>query len=123
MEEKLAHAVVRDENIGESVVIVVREGYAQRAPFERGDSGLLADVFECAIAAIAIKDVRGRGEFGRRTVRLPLASANLAVLRVPEHVSRDEQVQVAVVVVIEEARGTAPASRLHAGFGGHVGER
>src|SRR5580693_7023188 len=111
MEEKLAHAVVRDENIGESVVIIVREGDAERASFDRGDSGPLADVFECAIAAVAIEDIRGRGEFGRRTVGLPLASANLAVLRVPEHVSRDEQVQVAVVVVIEEARGATPASR------------
>src|SRR5271170_4653863 len=122
MEQKLAHAIVRNENIGETIVIVVGKRHTKGTPLERGDAGALADVFECAIAAIAIKDIGRCREFGGRTVRLPFIAANLAVLRVPEHVARDEQVEVAVVIVINEAGGTAPAARLHACFGSYVGE-
>ena len=110
MEEKLAHAVVGHENVGESVAIVIGERDAERAALERGDAGTLADVFECAVAAIAVKNIGGLREFGGRAVRLPLVAADLAVLGVPQHVAGDEQVEMAVVVVVEEPCGTAPAS-------------
>ena len=35
VEQKLAHAIVRNENIGEAVVIVVGKGHAERAPLDR----------------------------------------------------------------------------------------
>src|SRR5579863_9929612 len=83
---------------------------------------MLTDVFEGAVAAIAIKNVGGLREFGGRAVRLPLVAADFAVLGVPEHVAGDEEVEMAVVIVIEEARRTAPASGFDARFGGYVGE-
>src|ERR1700733_16237284 len=81
---------------------------------------MLADVFECAIAAIAIKDICGRWELSWRAIGLPLAPAYLAVLRIPHHVARDQQIQMAVIVVIEKAGGAAPAASLPPGFGGDV---
>src|SRR5580693_8991881 len=81
---------------------------------------MLADVFECAIAAIAIKEICGRWELSWRAIGLPLAPAYFAVLRIPHHVARDQQIQVAVIVVIEKAGGAAPTASLHSGFGGDV---
>src|SRR5580704_819759 len=59
VEEKLAHAVVRHEDVCKSIVIIVRKADTERAPLERRDAGALADVFECAIAAVAVEQVRG----------------------------------------------------------------
>ncbi len=120
VEKKLAHAVVRYEDVGESIVIVVREADAERAPLERSDTGSLADVFKSAIAAIAVEEVRGRREFGGRAVCLPLVAANFAVLGVPYHVASDKQVEVTVVIVIEKSCRTAPATSFDARFSGHV---
>src|SRR6202020_1488202 len=52
VKEKLAHAVVGNEDVGESIVIVVREAHAQRAALDGRNPGRTADVFECAIAAV-----------------------------------------------------------------------
>src|SRR5271163_4850731 len=80
----------------------------------------MADVFECAIAAIAIKDICGRRELSWRAIGLPLAPADLAVLCIPYHVTRYEQIQMAVVVVIEKAGGAAPTASLYTRLGGDV---
>src|SRR6202034_2223483 len=80
----------------------------------------MADVFECAIAAVAIKNICGRGKLSRRAVGLPLGPADLAVLRIPYHVARDQQIQVAVVVVIKKSCRTAPTTSLYAGLGRDV---
>src|SRR5580658_7544758 len=83
---------------------------------------MFADVFEGAIAAIAIEDASGGGESAWRAVGLPFVAADFAVLRVPEHVTRDEKIEMAVVIVIEEAGRAAPASGRHAGLDGYIGE-
>src|ERR1700724_2476087 len=83
-----AHAVIRNKDVGESIVIVVREAHAKRAPLDRRNPGTLADVFECAITTVAIKNICGDWELSRRAVGLPLAAADLAVLRIPYHVAR-----------------------------------
>src|SRR5580658_5935983 len=83
---------------------------------------MFADVFEGAIAAIAIEDASGGGESAWRAVGLPFVAADFAVLRVPEHVTRDEKIEMAVVIVIEEAGRAAPASGRYARFGRYIRE-
>src|ERR1700678_3682948 len=83
---------------------------------------MLADVFESAIAAVAVRNIGGRREFAGRAVGLPFLAADLAGLGVPQHVPGNEQIQVAIVVVIEEPRRTGPATGRYAGFGSDVGE-
>src|SRR5580658_7343401 len=83
---------------------------------------MFADVFEGAIAAIAIEDASGGGESAWRAVGLPFVAADFAVLRVPEHVTRDEKIEVAVIIVIEEAGRAAPASSCYSGLCGYVRE-
>src|SRR5580704_12767848 len=108
MKKELPHAVIRNENIGESIVIVIRERHAERPALARSNVGMFADVLESAIAAIAVQNASGGRKCSRRAVSLPLVPADFAVLRVPEHITRHEQVEVPVVVVIKESSRTAP---------------
>ena len=52
-----------------------------------------------------------------------LLAAVAVVLEAPLHVARDEQIELAVVVVVEEPGARAPAAGRHAGPRGDVGER
>ena len=102
MVQILLHAVVGDEYISEAVAVVVGEGHAQGPSLFGGNTRFLADIRECTVAVIVIKDARRRGKFLRRTVGVPLSAADLAVFRVPFHIAGDEQIQLAVVIVIEK---------------------
>src|ERR1700674_1112755 len=84
---------------------------------------MLGHILERAIATIAIKDTGRRRESVWRAIRMPVAAANLVVIGVPVHIAGDEQVELSIVVVIEEARGDGPASARHAGFGGYIRKR
>src|SRR5208283_4126926 len=118
----LLHSVVGHNNVRETVLIVVCERHAQRSPLLGGNPGTLADVLERAVATIVIEQISRSGKFTRWAVGLPTAAADLVVIGVPFHVTGHEEIQMAVVVVIEEARGTRPAPASDAGLGGHIGE-
>src|ERR1700722_5832739 len=83
---------------------------------------MLADIFKSAIAAVAVKNIGGLREFGRRTIRLPFLAADLAGLCIPQHVAGPEKIQGAIVVGGEEAGRTGPTSGRYTGFGGDVGK-
>src|SRR6267143_1628741 len=117
--EILLHAVVGDEYISEAVGIVVGEGHSQSATFFSGDSRFLAYVSKSAAAVIVIQNVAGGGKLFRRAVSVPLSAAGLAVLAVPFHIAGDEEVQFAVVVVVDKSRGYGPSARRHAGLGSY----
>ena len=82
----------------------------------------MADVFERAIAAIAIKKIRRGREFDGRAVGSPGPAAGFAVFGVPFHVPSHKEIEMAVVIVIEEARGNRPAAARHACFFGDIGK-
>src|SRR5260221_11750579 len=50
---------------------------------------------------------------------MPIAAANLVVIGVPLHVASYEEIEMAVVVVVEEARRHGPASARDASLGGY----
>src|SRR5258708_18432928 len=87
VEEELLHAVVGDENVREAVVVIIGEGHAQSAALLGSDAGFLANVFEGAVATIAIKKVGSSRKFARRAVGLPSPTAGLAMSGVPFHVT------------------------------------
>ena len=103
MKEILLHAIVGDEYVCKSVVIVICERHSKRAALLGGDARFLANIRKRAIAIVVIKNVgRGRKLF-RWTIRMPLAAAALTVFGVPFHVPCDEQIKLTVVVVIEKS--------------------
>ena len=87
---------VHDEEVEPAVVVEVEGLGADGAPGGAAEH-LLGDVGEGAVAVVAVE----------------LAAA--------EHVG-DEQVELAVVVVVEDGHVAAPAQPLQAGLLGHVGE-
>ena len=52
-----------------------------------------------------------------------LFAARDALLKGPAEIPADEQIEFAVIVVVEEARARAPARRRYACLGGHILER
>ena len=122
MEKILLHAVVGDENIRKAIAVIVGEGNAKSSALFGGDAGALADIFESTIAAIAIEQTGGRGESRRRAVGVPVAATNFVVIGIPFHVARDEKIEMAVIVVVEESCGDGPAAAGDAGLGGYIGE-
>src|SRR5436305_6662924 len=88
----LLHAIVSDEDVSEAVIVVIGKGGSQRAALLCGNARFFADILECSVSAIAVEEVGSGGEFRRRTVGAPGASAGLAVPRVPFHVAGDKKV-------------------------------
>ena len=94
---------------------------------ELRDARFLADVGECAVAVV-VEQPAGHGVVDTRDAVLALA----VLVRLPQnlffdlaeiHEPADEQVEAAVVVVVEPDGAGGPAGSGDAGFLGHVGER
>src|SRR5579872_591046 len=123
MKQILLHAVVCYIDVGESIAIVVGKGHPEAMPFLSGDARVLTYIFKSSVAPVVIKNVCGARKFSRRTIGVKVAAAVLAVLRVPFHVTRDEQVEFAVVVIIEKSGRDGPTPAGDPGLRGHIGER
>jgi hypothetical protein len=57
VEEKIRQFIVGHERIGKAVAVVVVERHTHAAADEFGDAGAFADVFERAVAAVAVQRV------------------------------------------------------------------
>ena len=125
-EEERLNRIVGHVHVDESVSVVVRKRDAQPLARGRRDGRLRRHVGERAVAVVAIQDIRNRIEVVRVAVR-PVAGLLLpaitVLLEAPVEVAGDEQVELPVVVVIEEARACAPATALDACAIRHVGKR
>src|SRR5213593_4410189 len=127
MKEILLHAVVGDEYVCKSVVIVICECHSKRTALLGGDARFLANIRKRAIAIVVIKNV-GRGQkLFRWTVRMPLAARHSGLRRhvgegtiaivVIENIlsiARDVQIRISVIVVIADrnAHTVVPVSGL-----------
>ena len=88
-----------------------------------GDAGLLRHVGERAVAVVAVERVAVAGQSARAALHgdaLELAGLVLAELRqvveVEVDVVGDEQIEIAVVVVVDERRAGGPARVADAGL-------
>ena len=121
--QELFHAVVGDEDVREAVAVVVVERHAQRLAFQGRNTRFAAHVREGAVAVVVIEDARHRTEFIRPAVDRIVRAAQDVVANVPIEVAGDEQVQLAVVIVIEKTRRGGPAAAFDARARRHVRER
>src|SRR5215469_4491952 len=89
-------------------------------PFLARDSGTGAHVLEGAVPAIVIQQVGCARKLPGRAVGVEFPPAIFAALRVPVHVSRDKQIKIAVVVVIEKTSRNRPFATSNSSLGGDV---
>ena len=116
--------VVRDEQIDPSVVVEVEHRNAESLRRRILQPGAARDVFEGAVAAVAIQDGALPVVGFRRAVRLrlPVERAEEVLLDRPFDVARDEQIQLSVVVVVEPERARGESACRDARRARHVDE-
>ena len=118
VEQKALNRIVGDVDVGEAVVVVVGERDAQPLARRLRDGRRGRHIGERPIAVVVEQQVGHALEVVRMAVR-PVArlfpAAVTVVLKRPLHVARDEQIEAAVVVVVEEAGAGAPAAARDAG--------
>src|ERR1700691_2200407 len=122
MKKKLIRGVISDKNVRESVTVIVRERYSQPMALLRGDAGSDAHILERAVSPIVIKDVRNGRKRTRRAVGGSFGAARFAFLDAPIEIAGNEQIQPAVVIVIEKSRGNRPTARGDASLRGDIGK-
>ena len=127
--QEVRRPVVGDEDVHPPVPVVVGDGDTHPLPEVPIEAGRGGDVGERAVAVVAQERVRQGLEDVRVAVdAVPLLSPAAPVVRVlgegPLEVVRDEEVQPAVVVEIQEGRARLQGVARHrdARPGGHVGE-
>ena len=114
--------VVRDVDVGATVVVEVGGGDAQAGVGDQRHTALTAVVHEAPAAFVEVEDVRLALKLLRAAVvdppALHLALAGLVPLDVASHV----EVEPAVEIRVEEHRRRRPCGRCQPEFGGRVGE-
>jgi hypothetical protein len=102
MKEEVGMIVIGNEDVHESVTIVVGDGHAHSFARVLGDSSLGRDICERAIAIVAIESVREICIIVGVTIGPELGS--WATVRIfvdfPLAVVRDEQVEQAIIVIV-----------------------
>ena len=113
-EQEVGNRVVGHEHVEPPIVIEVRKGDAHALADVRQQARPRRDILECPVAAVPIEAVRQALEDSRMAVD-PNAASRVAAegirVRRPLHVVHDQQVEAAVVVVVEPAAGHAPIRR------------
>src|SRR5207247_4961678 len=105
--ERLAHAVVGDEDIRPAIVVKIGKGDAEGLAIRVSDSRLDADVVESAVWFLMIKNIRRPFEIFRMTIRTrssAIAAEDRALFKVPVEIPRDEQIQSSIAIVINPSR-------------------
>ena len=108
-EQEVGHAVVRDEHVHASVAVVVGDRDSHALALVRREADLLRDVGKGAVAVVAQQRVWQRLKDARVAVDAvaglapPAPDVGLAC-EGPIEVVRDEEVEPAVVVVVEKRR-------------------
>ena len=124
-EQEVLDGVVGDEQIHQTVVVDVGGDYAKRLAQRPSDVGAGAHVGEGAIAVVPVQHARRRLEDARDAVEalteLVVAAEDVAGER-KLHEAAQEQIELAVVVVVEPHRARRPSWRRQAGLVGDVRE-
>ena len=126
-EEEVGGGVVRLEDVDPPVVVEVGGHHPHPLPHEGGDAGRSARVLERPVAPVPEEDARlalepqDRAE-GVAVDQLAGVAAGAGLRRVELEVVRDEEVEPAVAVVVEEGRAAAPEPVVDTGPRGHVAE-
>ena len=123
MEQEVGQIVIRDKNVRESIVIIIGKSDAHAAPDVVFNAGFRRDVLEGPIAAVPVECVGQSFEILGVAVNTQIAVALTAVAvktGSPMSVIDHEQVQPAVVIVVEPAGGNRPLVTLNSRFLRHI---
>ena len=108
MIERLAHTVVGDEDIGPAIIVKIGKSDAEGFSARVGDPGFDADIFKRSIRFLVIKNIRDSLEIVGMTigaqVRPEIAAKNRSSFKVPVEITRDEQIQSSIAIIINPAR-------------------
>src|SRR5450755_2178392 len=133
-EKQARSGITSDENVRPTIFVEVCCNYGHSIAFAgSGNARLLGHICERSIPVVVVKDVlAGRQPAGATVHRdaLPVAGGVLAghrsVLQIEADVVRDEQIEMAVAIIVQECAPGTPTRRTifpKAGLLGHVGKR
>src|SRR5450755_1413083 len=133
-EEQAGSGITSDEDVRPTIFIEVRRNHGHAIAFAGGGNArLLGHVRERAIPVVVVEDVLASRQSAGATVHrdaLPVAGGVLAghrsVLQIEADVVRDEQIEMAVSIIVQECAPGTPTRRTifpKAGLLGHLGER
>ena len=123
MEQEVRQIVVGDKDVREAVVIIVGKSHTHATPDVARNASFGRDVLKGPIAAIPVECVGQSFEILRVGVNTQIAVALTAVavkIGSPVSVIDHEQVQPAVVIVVEPAGGNRPLVTLDSRFLRHI---
>src|SRR6185312_10603179 len=125
VKQLLRDRIVRDQNIGPAVLIVIVHRNAEALAWKFRETTLFANVAELPVSFVVIKNVGDRrkliGMAIRAIARLPVAAVNVA--EIPSEISGNNQIQPSVAIVIDEHRARGPSAARDASFVRDIGER
>ena len=119
VKEKVRLVVVGHEDVHEAVVVVVRKGDAHAAPLILADSGFLRDILERPVAPVAVERIAEAFEVHRVAIDAEVTgrvAAETVIVNRPVGVVHHEEVEQAVIVVIEPASRHRPLAALDPGL-------
>src|SRR5258708_6790522 len=125
-EKEICDRVVGDEEIHPTVVVHVRGNHAPGFTERFADAGFLSDVGKGAIAIVVKEPAFCRLVDARNAVvafAFALVSAKFIFRFIEIDKAANEQVQLAVIVVVEPDRAGGPAGSGDSGLLSHIGER
>src|SRR5262249_23938585 len=110
VKEEIRRRVIGHVDIGPTVVVVISKDHAEALAVGPVNAGLAADIFECAVAVVAVKNV------GLAVINIGMAidagvsgvNAVLVVGGAEVHVVCDVQVHVPVVIDVTKRATGAP---------------
>src|SRR5262245_27760023 len=125
-EQEILHGVVRDEEIHQTVIVDVGGHDAEALADRALNVGTGRHVGEGAVAVVAVQEVRrpleNAGDAVEAFPKLVVAAEHFARRRILDEAA-EEQIELAVVVVVEPDRTRRPARRRDSSFGRDVAER
>ena len=115
--------VVGHIEVGQSLPGEVVADHAEPPGGQRADPDPATDFLEPPAAEVSVEEVGDAGEFRRAAVVAASVGGEALERRVVVHVTRDEQVEMPVRVVVAEHRGGRPSLVGRKGRGGGVSRR
>src|SRR5262249_46964345 len=108
-EEEVLHRVVGDEDVGPSVAVVIETDYAEAVALLRADSRGAADIGESSIPVVVKERRRLAVIFAGVAIgAVALLRADEVVFGCEVDVVGDDEIEAAVVIVIEPGAARSP---------------
>src|SRR5947208_7266775 len=124
--QEARHRIVGDKDVREAVVVIIGKRYPQSFAFRVSNASLRGNVGKCSVPIIVIEDVRDALKIVGMAVGPQagfLFSTIAVVPEAPIHITGHEEVEVAVIVVIEKPGARTPSASDNSGAFRYVGER